>query len=148
MNYCNRSSRGPCLSLLGALPALAIAAGSAGGGDCTGFPCGHNGNKVLLCHAPPDNPANAHTICISPNAVPAHLGNHPGDSCGECAPGGGEPVYAGDVGGDGFVGVEDLLQVISSWGTCPAKADGCAADLDEDGSVGVSDFLSVLLNWD
>ncbi len=135
-------------SLLGALPALAIAAGSAGGGDCTGFPCGNNGNKVLICHVPPGNPDNAHTICISPNAVPDHFANHEGDHCGECVPGDGKPVYAGDVGGDGLVGVEDLLQVVGSWGACPAQPGGCAADLDEDGRVGVTDFLSVVMNWD
>ena len=35
--------------------------------------CGNNNNKVLVCHIPPGNPANAHTICISENGVPAHL---------------------------------------------------------------------------
>jgi len=43
-----------------------------------------NSNKVLLCHVPPGNPANAHTISISANAVPAHLANHPGDHLGPC----------------------------------------------------------------
>lgn len=53
--------------------------------DCHVFPgieyvpaewiCGNNGKKVLVCHIPPGNPANAHTICISHNAVQAHL-NH------------------------------------------------------------------------
>jgi hypothetical protein len=33
---------------------------------------GSNG-KVYICHAPPDNPANAHTLSISTNAVPSHL---------------------------------------------------------------------------
>ncbi len=55
--------------------------------DCLNFPCGNNGNKVLLCHVPNGNPANEHTICISPNAVPAHLANHPGDHCGPCSSG-------------------------------------------------------------
>lgn len=37
--------------------------------------CGNNPNnqKVLVCHVPPGNPANEHTICISENAVAAHL---------------------------------------------------------------------------
>lgn len=35
--------------------------------------CGNNNNKVSVCHIPPGNPANAHTICISANGVPAHL---------------------------------------------------------------------------
>ncbi len=29
--------------------------------------------KVLICHIPPGNPENAHTISVSVNAVPAHL---------------------------------------------------------------------------
>jgi hypothetical protein len=45
--------------------------------------CGDNGNKVLVCHIPPGNPANAHTICISPNGVPAHLAH--GCHLGTCA---------------------------------------------------------------
>ncbi len=35
--------------------------------------CGKNGNKVSVCHVPPGNPSNPQQICISPNAVPAHL---------------------------------------------------------------------------
>lgn len=45
--------------------------------------CGNNGDKVLVCHVPPGNPANAHTICISTNAVPAHLAH--GCHLGDCA---------------------------------------------------------------
>jgi hypothetical protein len=134
------------VAMLAAIPALVVEKAGAGG-DCSPFPCGLNGNKVLVCHAPPGNPANAHTICISPNAVPAHLGHHPGDHCGDCAPGG-TIVYAGDVSGDGFVGVADLLQVIVSWGACPQQPEACPGDLDVDGSVDIADFLLVLMNWD
>jgi hypothetical protein len=38
--------------------------------------------KVDICHIPPGNPANAHTINVSVNAVPAHLAH--GDYLGEC----------------------------------------------------------------
>lgn len=38
--------------------------------------------KVLICHIPPGNPENAHTISVSVNAVPAHLAH--GDSEGPC----------------------------------------------------------------
>jgi len=43
-----------------------------------------NGNKVEMCHVPPGNPDNAHTICIGAAAVDAHVGHgdHPG-SCDE-----------------------------------------------------------------
>jgi hypothetical protein len=48
----------------------------------TGEPtCG--GKKVLVCHIPPGNPANAHEICIGAPAVPHHVSNH-GDPIGKC----------------------------------------------------------------
>ena len=43
--------------------------------------CGNN--KVIVCHIPPGNPANAHDICVNKNAVSAHLNNH-GDFLGSC----------------------------------------------------------------
>ena len=51
--------------------------------------CGNNNQKSLICHVPSGNPGNAHTICISPNALNAHLASlwnlHGGDYCGPCA---------------------------------------------------------------
>jgi hypothetical protein len=38
--------------------------------------------KVDVCHIPPGNPANAHVINVSVNAVPAHLAH--GDFLGAC----------------------------------------------------------------
>ncbi len=38
--------------------------------------------KVVMCHVPPGNPANAHSITISPSAVDAHLAH--GDYFGSC----------------------------------------------------------------
>ena len=43
--------------------------------------------KVTICHIPPGNPDNAHTIVVGAPAVPAHLDH--GDSLGECGGGGG-----------------------------------------------------------
>ncbi len=40
--------------------------------------------KVEICHIPPGNPDNAHTIEVSQNAVPTHLAH--GDYLGECQP--------------------------------------------------------------
>lgn len=40
------------------------------------------GNKVQVCHIPPGDPANFHTITISENALTAHLGH--GDLPGRC----------------------------------------------------------------
>lgn len=41
-----------------------------------------DGPKVTICHIPPGNPGNAHSITISINALPAHLAH--GDSEGAC----------------------------------------------------------------
>lgn len=38
--------------------------------------------KVQICHVPPGNPANFHTITVSENALQAHLGH--GDLLGSC----------------------------------------------------------------
>lgn len=35
--------------------------------------CGNKNDKVEVCQVPPGNPSKAKTICVSPNAVPAHL---------------------------------------------------------------------------
>ena len=50
------------------VPALAAAAGPK--------------EKVEVCHIPPGNPGNAHTITVNGNALKAHLGH--GDTEGEC----------------------------------------------------------------
>ncbi len=58
--------------------------------DCHVFPGFNNlpaawkcGNKkVYMCHIPPGNPGNAHTICVSVNAVASHLAH--GDYIGPC----------------------------------------------------------------
>lgn len=44
--------------------------------------CGKKMNKVEICHIPPGNPDNPQTLCLSPNAVPAHLAH--GDYLGSC----------------------------------------------------------------
>jgi hypothetical protein len=56
--------------------------------------------KTTVCHIPPGNPANRHTICIGNPGVPAHLAH--GDFIGSCCGSGG----AGGVdGGGGSVNV-------------------------------------------
>lgn len=39
--------------------------------------------NVKVCHVPPDNPANFHTITVNDNALQAHLAH--GDLAGECS---------------------------------------------------------------
>lgn len=53
--------------------------------------------KTTICHIPPGNPANAHTLCIGNPAVAHHLKNH-GDHLGPCAQ---EPPCTPPPGGTG-----------------------------------------------
>mgnify|MGYP001993993617 FL=1 len=55
-------------------------------------------------------------------------------------------LCVGDIDGDGFVGVTDLLMVIDMWGNCPVKGS-CDADLDGDNFVGVGDLLTIIDLW-
>ena len=53
-----------------------------------------------------------------------------------------------DVNDDGYVGVDDFLDVLAGWGPCPDPCPPtCPADVDGDCTVGVDDFLLVLANW-
>jgi len=120
--------------------------------DCSAFPCGNN-NKVLLCHVPPGNPANAHTICISPKAVAAHLENHEGDHCGPCdgpllqaEVGGGDalPPCPTDIDLNGVTNVLDLIDLLLCFGE-PA-VPGCESeDTNLDGTINVLDLIDLLL---
>src|SRR3990170_4895203 len=47
------------------------------------YPSDYTGKKINVCHFPPGNSDNAHTINISVNAVKVHLA-HVGDYLGEC----------------------------------------------------------------
>lgn len=49
-----------------------------------------------------------------------------------------------DINGDGVVNVQDLLLVMSNWGTC---AGSCPGDVTGDGVVNVSDLLAVIAAW-
>lgn len=63
--------------------------------------------KTTICHIPPGNPANAHTICVGNAAVPAHVQNH-GDTIGECPsePPCDPPPDAGGSGSDAGGGTD------------------------------------------
>jgi hypothetical protein len=61
-------------------------------------------------------------------------GNSVNEVCEDCV---------ADITGDGTVGVDDLLDLIASFGPCA----GCPADVDGDGVVGVDDILIVLAAW-
>jgi hypothetical protein len=54
----------------------------AEGSSHNGFSPDRAGGKVAVCHIPPGNPANMHTIVIGAAAVKAHLAH--GDKLGAC----------------------------------------------------------------
>jgi len=56
------------------------------------------------------------------------------------------PGVPGDVNGDGFVALGDLLIVLEQWGRCPDEG-ACPADLNNDASVNTDDLLILLANW-
>ena len=60
------------LSICGLITLLCIVVGAAYAGN----------TKVEICHIPPGNPANFHTITVSEKALPAHLAH--GDFGGSC----------------------------------------------------------------
>ena len=53
-----------------------------------------------------------------------------------------DDAVIGDVNGDGYVNVSDVLALISAWGPC-----SCVEDLDGSGIVDVTDLLIVIGNW-
>ena len=59
--------------------------------------------KDLICHYPPGNRANAHSICVGPPAWPPHRRLH-GDTLGPCEDvdgGGGSGSFDAGTGGGG-----------------------------------------------
>jgi hypothetical protein len=59
------------------------------------------------------------------------------------------PAHTGDVNGDLRVDIDDLLEVINSWGACPMPClPQCAADLNGDCTVNIDDLLAVINSWE
>ena len=55
---------------------------------------------------------------------------------------------AGDVNGDGFVGIEDLDLLLAYWGDAAASSSlAAAADLNDDGTVNSPDLSLLIANW-
>jgi hypothetical protein len=90
-------------------------------------------DKVTVCHIPPGNPANAHTISVDAAAVPAHLGH--GDTLTPCeiclAPnqGCGGPNGNCCAGTMCEAGVCVVPMCIANGGFCNAAAPNCCPGL-------------------
>ena len=113
------------------------------GGDERGGP------KVDICHIPPGNPGAAHTIRVSPSAVPAHLahGDYRGaclpDHCGDpqiCTPNETWTCYTAPLSTDGIGacqrGVKTCNATGTAWGACVGEvtpvAEVCGNGIDDD----------------
>jgi hypothetical protein len=61
-----------------------------------------NTKKTTICHIPPGNPANAHTLCVGNASVEAHLahGDQLGSCATECTPPPGDTTGTTGTGGD------------------------------------------------
>ncbi len=82
-----RLAAGLTVVAAGAAVALGALGGPVGTPPDTASPAKQQyGNKVTICHRPPGNPRNAHTIRVGEPAARAHLRNHPGDTPGPCPP--------------------------------------------------------------
>ncbi len=122
------------------------------GDDCADFPCGEKGNKVQVCHVPPGNSANQHTICISPNAVSAHLAH--GDFCGPCTGFSNKMGTTNDTPPDEYeVEKSSLMPITTSYGSewkiYPNPSDGkftLSVPIDKLVSVYVIDILGQVVD--
>lgn len=123
------------------------AGGAGGGGGRTPSASGDDKagrEKVVICHMPPGNPDNRHTITVSEAAVEAHLAH--GDVLGECDEDEGEPdVEDEDKDSDGD-GVLDDADACPDTPTDEAVDEvGCSCsqkDADSDGVMDCDDQCS------
>jgi hypothetical protein len=53
----------------------------------------------------------------------------------------------GDATMDADVNIDDLLDVVNTWGACPALPGECRADFDHNNTVDVDDLLTVINHW-
>ncbi len=58
-----------------------------------------------------------------------------------------DTYMAGDLNGDGFVGIADLNIVLGDWNSTTFAGDWSAGDLSGDGFIGIEDLNLVLGNW-
>jgi len=92
--------------------------------------CGDE-EKVCICHLPPGNPENRHTICIGPSAVPAHIRNH-GDSPEPCEK---ETLCGDGVDNDGDLKVDCADPDCAAVVTCLPEICNDGLDNNLDGKV-------------
>jgi predicted outer membrane repeat protein len=100
--------------------------------------CGESGGGLHFFESPASTVMDTHLCGNSLEQIDGAYFDFGGNSVdADCV------ACVGDITGDGTVGVDDLLELIATFGPC----DGCPADLDGDGIVGVDDILIILSAW-
>ncbi|MBZ4333844.1 hypothetical protein NR800_14445 [Corallococcus interemptor] len=105
---------------LGGAPGEALADGGTSPGGQGGF---------TLCHIPPGNPANAHTIKVGVPAVPAHLRH--GDTVGPCGDEGEPPTDGGTSEPDGGTSDGGSGGGIDAGPQCIPEGNECSVEVGE-----------------
>ena len=97
-----------------------------------------NGNggvdHVVICHVPPGNPDNEHTITVGEPAVDAHVDNH-GDSLGPC-----------DADTTTTTSTSTSTSTTSTTTTSPAVAPDAVSDFPLQATMGQAFSFNVLTN--
>ncbi len=93
------------------------------------------GGAIYLGCSCSDAQVSASDFC---NSIPDHIVGAWSDNGGNkwC------PVCEDDINADGLVGIDDLLSIISAWGSCV-----CIEDINGDTVVDVNDLLLVIQDW-
>jgi endoglucanase Acf2 len=76
------------------------------------------------------------TLCVPAQSTATATNDQGSPPCG----------LVGDIDGNGVIGIDDLLILLSSWGTCP-PAGSCDSDLDGNGMTDADDLLLLLEVW-
>jgi hypothetical protein len=121
---------------------------SENGNDGTGGPA----DQVVICHAPPGNADNEHTIEIGSPAVDAHVENHDDDSIGPCDTATSTTTPASTTTtvptstSTTTTSTTSTSSTTSSSSTSPVVAPDAAADIAADAPTGQAVNLDVLAN--
>lgn len=57
------------------------------------------------------------------------------------------PCPIGDINRDYNVNIDDLVLVITHWGTCPPRPQSCDWDVNGDHLVNIDDLIAVITHW-
>jgi hypothetical protein len=114
-------------------------------GEVEQYRCGEH--KISICHVPPGNSAQRHTLCVGAPAIAAHLKHHKahdsqiGDYVGECVADGGGDSGGGDNGGStGGEATDD------GGGTTTPPADDGGGEATDSGGTTTPPFIGNDLN--